>query len=84
MIQYEEIFEVEGESEEEFSAEETILAISFITMLADGKVNKEKNEAFNNIISNLGFYDNYSVNEFNEMLAKINRIYNNNEGPVFC
>lgn len=76
MSQYEEIFEVEGESEEELSAEEAVLAISFITMFADSEVSLEENEALNNVMSNLGFYDNYSVNEVNELLSKITRIFN--------
>lgn len=76
MSQYEENFEVEGESEEELSAEEAVLAISFITIFADSQVNPEENEALNKVMSNLGFYDNYSVNEVKEVLAKLSRIYN--------
>ncbi len=76
MTQYEEIFEVEGESEEELSAEEAVLAIAFVTMFADDEVSLEENEALNNVMSNLGLYDNYSVNEVNELLDKLTRIYN--------
>lgn len=71
MVKYQGIFEAENTSQQTLTPEEAVAAIVMIAVYAEGQPSQEKNEAATNIINTMDIFENYSVDEFQEVLNKI-------------
>ncbi|HAZ48976.1 MAG TPA: Tellurite resistance protein TerB [Cyanobacteria bacterium UBA11369] len=63
------------ESEIVLSPEEAVAAIVFAATFADGEITDEEIEVFNDVLSNLELYENYSDEELQAMVDKFSDIY---------
>lgn len=70
-----EVLETETDSEIVLSPEEAVAAIVFAATFANGEVTDEEIEVFNDILSNLELYENYSDEELQAMVDKFTDIY---------
>lgn len=70
-----EVLETETDSQAALSSAEAVAAIVFVATFADGEVADEEIEVFNDILSNLEIYDNYSDEELQAMVDKFTDIY---------
>ncbi|GET35449.1 tellurite resistance TerB family protein [Microseira wollei] len=70
-----EVLQTETDSEKVLSPEEAVAAIVFAATFANGEVTDEEIEVFNDILSNLELYENYSDEEMQAMVDKFTDIY---------
>ncbi|HAZ47269.1 MAG TPA: hypothetical protein DCZ55_23145 [Cyanobacteria bacterium UBA11371] len=70
-----EVLETETDSLAALSPEEAVAAIVFVATFADGEVTEEEIDVFNDILSNLELYENYSDAEMQAMVDKFADIY---------
>jgi uncharacterized tellurite resistance protein B-like protein len=70
-----EVLETETDSLVGLSPEAAVAAIVFVATFADGEVTDEEIEVFNDILSNLELYENYSDAEREAMVDNFTNIY---------